>query len=191
MAASTVLYACNLSCPATRDTVVYLLGEGGWDGSSTGVGGACFWLFVVNEVLTCLPRNQVVSLSPDEWAIDMKMTMTPRPESGQRGTGGSGSEHEHQHEIWVRRIFCVLAKVAYFRATEDESKLGDQKHMSGERLPAWRGLEKMCWMWNKTCPRTMKHLVYVEAAESGTNSLFPYIWYVRSFTYPSSYRAIM
>lgn len=174
-AAAVVLYVFETATSTLERKAIHtseardMIQQGRWDGSSPGLGGACFWLFVVTEVLTCLAMNWQVSWKPDAWAVDMDMGFA----DGQVSDFSDGKD-----EIWVHRIFYILAKVSDFRATASKFDMTDPRQMLGERLPQWRQLEKLCEKWKATCPLTMRPYAYINPGAPGLKSRFPFIRFV-------------
>lgn len=144
-----------------RTSMATNLIQGGWNASSTGIGKACFWLHVVVEVLNCLTVDVKTLWDPDDWGVNMAFT------SKQDGTLGNGRD-----EIWVHRIFYILASVSNFRA--EWTTFEDEVLKLGIRLPRWQTLKRLCDSWNNATPRTMHPLGYLDASQTG--SLFPRIW---------------
>jgi hypothetical protein len=152
-----------------------LIRECGWNAKSTGIGAACFWLNIGMEVLSCLAFNWQTAWDPDQWGVDMEFS-TDRPASDEP-SGGIGDE-----EIWVHRIFYIVAKIANFRATIprfQEASPHDEQVRLGNRLAQWQELKKLCVDWNYCCPRTMHPFGYLSRAQTQTKSAFPNIWYVQ------------
>lgn len=122
-----------------------LIRECGWDARSTGIGGACFWLNIGMEVLSCLAFNWKTAWDPDQWGLDVSFITggdddddgdnRGRGEQGQGGgdtspvqrTAAAGPSEEEtrmrhhvggggEDEAWVHRIFYIVARIANFRA---------------------------------------------------------------------------
>ncbi|KAI0482960.1 hypothetical protein GGR56DRAFT_663633 [Xylariaceae sp. FL0804] len=145
-----------------------LIRECGWNAKSEGLGAACFWLNVGMELLSCLAFNWQTAWDPDQWGVDMDFA-TERE---------SGSE-----EIWVHRIFYVVAKIANFRASvprfQEPSPLDEQARLLA-RLAEWTRLKAMCDEWNDACPRSMHPLGLLYPSQAGAaKSLFPNIWIIK------------
>lgn len=159
-----------------------LIRECRWNAKSTGVGAACFWLNVGMEVLSCLAFNWTVTWDPDHWGLDM--TLEPGRRSRQEVSpmemalfeyvGGEGEE-----EVWVHRIFYIVAKIANFRAATpkfQEPNPHDEQAKLGKRLAQWQELKALCVRWNNCCPRTMLPLSYLKPCQTKNESAFPNIW---------------
>ncbi|KAH9889582.1 hypothetical protein F4778DRAFT_773227 [Xylariomycetidae sp. FL2044] len=143
-----------------------LIRECGWNAKSSGLGAACFWLNVGMELLSCLAFNWPTAWEPDQWGVDMDFT--PEKDNG----------HE---EVWVHRMFYIVAKIANFRASipkfENPSP-HDEQIRAQLRTSEWQRLKKMCDDWNDACPRPMHPFGYL-APQPGAKSLFPNIWLIK------------
>lgn len=88
-------------------------------------------------------------------------------------------------EMWVHRIFYIVAKIANFRAgivvfPQEVSPIDHQVQMQ-KRFEEWKRLKRLCAIWNRDCPRSMRPFSYLFPSEStGPASIFPNIWYVPS-----------
>ncbi|KAI1134807.1 hypothetical protein F5Y05DRAFT_200827 [Hypoxylon sp. FL0543] len=146
-----------------------LIRECGWDAKSKGLGAACFWLNVGMELLSCLAFNWQTAWEPDQWGLDMDF-------STEKDTGNE--------EIWVHRIFYVVAKIANFRASipkfQEPSPQDEQVRLQA-RYAEWRRLKNMCDSWNDSCPRPMHPFGYLyPSQQTGVNkSLFPNVWLIK------------
>lgn len=154
-----------------------LIKECGWNARSSGIGGACFWLNVTMELLSCLHFNWQVAWDPDHWGVDMDFTQECDP----------GKE-----EIWTYRIIYILAKVANFRATipapQEATTLEEQSRIQNrmnKRYNEWKQLKDWCDSWNENIPRNMHPMAYLYPYQTTTKSAFPEVWYV-SFSYTIS-----
>lgn len=148
-----------------------LLKECGWNARTRGIGGACFWLNVSMELLSCLHFNWEVAWEPDEWGVDMDFTRDCEP----------GKE-----ELWAYRIIYVLAKIANFRATiprnQEATTVNEQIYINNEtqkRYEEWKRLRSLCIAWNEHCPRNMHPLAYLYSYQTSTKSAFPEVWLVK------------
>ncbi len=145
-----------------------LIRECGWNAKSTGLGAACFWLNVGMELLSCLAFNWQTAWDPETWGVNMDFN-----------TGkDTGSE-----EVWVHRIFYIVAKIANFRASIpkfQEPSPHDEQLRVQARMAEWNRLKGMCEEWDNACPRSMHPFGYVYPAQQTgpTKSLFPNVWYV-------------
>jgi hypothetical protein len=82
-------------------------------------------------------------------------------------------------ELWVHRIFYIVAKIANFRASMPEfsvSSLHGEEFEFASRLAQWHELKKLCGRWNACCPRTMHPLAYIVPDGASSGSVFPKIW---------------
>lgn len=146
-----------------------LIKECGWNSRSSGVGAACFWLNISMELLSCLHFNWPVSWSPDEWGLDMDMSA---PE-----TGVGKEEH------WSHKIIYILAKVANFRAAiplmGPESSPRTEQIRLQNRFNEWQQLRNLAETWNRSIPRTMHPLAYLESYQTRARSSFPEVWLLK------------
>lgn len=145
-----------------------LIRECKWNAKSTGLGAACFWLNVGMELLSCLAFNWQTAWDPETWGVNMDF-----------GTGkDAGSE-----EIWVHRIFYIVAKIANFRASIpkfQEPSPHDEQLRVQTRMAEWNDFKDMCEKWNNACPRSMHPFGYIYPSQQTgpSKSLFPNVWYV-------------
>ncbi|KAI0869022.1 hypothetical protein GGS24DRAFT_180458 [Hypoxylon argillaceum] len=146
-----------------------LIRECKWDATSTGLGAACFWLNVGMELLSCLAFNWHTAWDPETWGVNMDFNTDK----------DVGNE-----EIWVHRIFYIVAKIANFRALTPKFQ-GPSPHDEQIRVQAriaeWNSLKGMCEEWDNACPRPMHPFGYVYPAQQTgpTKSLFPNIWLIK------------
>ncbi|KAI1340292.1 hypothetical protein F5Y15DRAFT_53385 [Xylariaceae sp. FL0016] len=145
-----------------------LIRECGWNAKSEGLGAACFWLNVGMELLSCLAFNWQTAWDPDQWGVDMDF-------STEKETGNE--------EIWVHRIFYIVAKIANFRASVpkfQEPSPHDEQIRLHARANEWQRLKNMCDDWNKACPRPMHPFGYLHPSQqANAKSLFPNIWLIK------------
>ncbi|KAL1902326.1 hypothetical protein Sste5346_001302 [Sporothrix stenoceras] len=84
-------------------------------------------------------------------------------------------------EMWVHRIFYIVAKIANFRAgvvvfPQEPSPIAHKAHMQN-RFEEWKRLKRLCAIWNRDCPRSMRPFSYLFPSQStGPASIFPNIW---------------
>ncbi|KAK6953846.1 hypothetical protein Daesc_003808 [Daldinia eschscholtzii] len=120
-----------------------LIRECGWNAKSKGLGAACFWLNVGMELLSCLAFNWQTAWEPEKWGLDMDFNT-------EKDTGNE--------EVWVHRIFYIVAKIANFRASipkfQEPSPHDEQVRLQA-RYAEWQRLKNMCDDWNNSCPRPM------------------------------------
>ncbi|KAI0967240.1 hypothetical protein F4678DRAFT_256184 [Xylaria arbuscula] len=146
-----------------------LIRECGWNAKSTGLGAACFWLNVGMELLSCLAFNWQTAWDPETWGVNLDFSTDK----------DTGSE-----EVWVHRIFYVVAKMANFRASIpkfQEPSPHDEQLRVQARMTEWNRLKGMCEEWDNACPRSMHPFGYVYPAhQTGpTKSLFPNVWLIK------------
>lgn len=145
-----------------------LIKECGWNAKSPGIGGACFWLNVGMELLSCLHFNWQVAWNPDDWGFDSSMT----------GDDRTGTE-----EQWTHKILYVMAKITNFRATiprfTDPNPTAHAMRLQN-RLEQWNNLRHLCDTWNKNIPRTMHPMAYLMPYQTSSKSSFPEVWCAKS-----------
>jgi hypothetical protein len=171
-----------------------LVRDCGWDASSTGLGAACFWVNVGMEVLSCISFGWPTAREPDQWGLDLEFAaLGAASRSGSRSVAGSddvwsaraeGRPAVHDspelggdEELWVHRIFYIMAKVANFRANTpqfQEPSPHDEQVRLQNRFAEWRRLQNMCNAWNLGCPRSMRPYGY--SPGPSPKSLFPNVW---------------
>lgn len=136
-----------------------LIEECGWNARSPGIGGACFWLNVSMELLSCLHVNWCLARNPDDWGVDMSLDLEPSI---------SGREEE-----WAHKIVYILAKIANFRAT---IKPFGSYDMQNKRYEEWKHLHNLCLAWNDAIPRSMHPIAYLYPYQTTHKSAFPEVW---------------
>ncbi|EZF32236.1 hypothetical protein H109_06763 [Trichophyton interdigitale MR816] len=145
-----------------------LIKECHWDGRSTGVGGACFWLNVGMELLSCLHYNWKLAWDPDTWGVDMSMV----PAESIVGN----------EELWTHRIVYICAKVANYRTTAHQPLVHErQSHETdvNRESDEWNKMKAWCDEWERCIPRSMRPLGYLQPWQSKTKSSFPEVWLVK------------
>lgn len=187
-----------------------LIRECGWDAASEGLGAACFWVNVGMEVLSCISFSWPTAWDPDQWGLDLEFTNVGAaslsssrsmagnddfwsiPVEGQRGGGHLTMDDNNaelgDEDVWVHRIFYIMAKVANFRASTpkfQEPSPHDEQVRLQNRFAEWRRLQNMCNAWNHSCPRSMRPYGYSPGPSS--RSLFPNVWYVTPHSVPFAY----
>ena len=167
-----------------------LVRECGWNAASTGVAGACFWLNIGMEVLSCLSFNWAVSWDPDQWGLDLSWLETI---DGKDSVGGSVSGREPDpatetlaslaggggEEEWGHRILYIVAKIANFRANIpkfQEPSPHDEQVRRQSRFAEWKRLKGLCDSWNSNSPRSMRPFAYLGTRDANAVSAFPNIW---------------
>lgn len=149
-----------------------LLKECGWDARTQGVGGACFWLNVSMEVLSCLRFKWGVAWHPDEWGVDMDFNRQCEP----------GRE-----ELWAHRITYILAKVACFydvvkkegREQTPSSTTPIDPYQSQKQYEEWCQLRDLCESWSNHIPFNMQPLAYLHPYQTSSKSPFPEVWIIK------------
>ncbi|KAI1266988.1 hypothetical protein F5Y18DRAFT_353870 [Xylariaceae sp. FL1019] len=146
-----------------------LIRECQWNAKTPGLGAACFWLNVGMELLSCLAFNWATSWDPEGWGVNMDFNT-------ERDTGNE--------EVWVHRIFFIVAKIANFRASVpkfQEASPHDEQLRVQYRMGQWEQLKSMCKDWDTSCPRSMHPFGYVYPSQhnGASKSLFPNIWLVK------------
>lgn len=171
-----------------------LIRECGWNATTPGIGGACFWLNIGMEVLSCLHFNWLIAWDPDQWGLDLSFTnLTPSNASDANSQrGGSGIESAivatGDEETWAHRMFYIVAKIVNFRASIprfQEPSPHDEQMRLQSRFAEWKRLKALCDAWNNNCTRTMQSYGYSHSPS--TKSLFPNIWYASSFFFQLCY----
>ncbi|KAK1759237.1 hypothetical protein QBC47DRAFT_293595 [Echria macrotheca] len=163
-----------------------LIRECGWDATSPGLGGACFWVNIGMEVLSCLSFNWQTAWDPDQWGLDLEFTnWTATPRTSSSVDGGEGDSRinkitDGDEELWVQRIFYILAKITNFRANIprfQEPSPHDEQVRKQTRFNEWKRLKALCDAWNLNCPRSMK--LYAYSQKPSGKSLFPNVWLIK------------
>ncbi|KAK3306473.1 uncharacterized protein B0T15DRAFT_393431 [Chaetomium strumarium] len=173
----------------------------GWDASSAGLGAACFWVNVGMEVLSCISFGWPTAWDPDQWGLDLEFAIlggvsrsrsrsvatsddiwSVQVENGgaRHPTVENNPEQLGDEELWVHRIFYILAKVANFRANApqfQEPSPHDEQVRLQNRFAEWRRLQNMCNAWNLNCPRSMRPYGY--SPGPSPKSLFPNVWLIK------------
>ncbi|RYP53332.1 hypothetical protein DL768_001689 [Monosporascus sp. mg162] len=163
-----------------------LIRECGWSARSGGLGAACFWLNVGMELLSCLAFSWQTAWDLDHWGLDMGFLSSPSLGNiDSKGTGrdgeGAGADVGSE-EVWVHRIFYIVAKVANFRASIPKFQKPsprDEQICLQARYVEWQRLKNMCDSWNSAVPRPMHPFGYVYPSQTRGKSLFPNIWLIK------------
>jgi len=158
-----------------------LIRECGWDATSPGIGAACFWVNIGMEVLSCLSFNWQTAWDPDQWGLDLEFTNwapTPRTGGSYEGEGdGRIKVDDGDEEVWVQRIFYIVAKISNFKANIprfQEPSPHDEQVRLQSRFNEWKRLKGLCDAWNSNCPRSMQPYAYSHKPSS--TSQFPHVW---------------
>ncbi|RMZ89698.1 hypothetical protein DV736_g3092, partial [Chaetothyriales sp. CBS 134916] len=146
-----------------------LIKECRWDGATTGIGGACFWLNVGLEIYSCLHFNWQVAWDPDTWGIDM--TMSPQHIGG-------------NEEQWNHKMLWIVAKCVNFSSTaprfQDQNVRAEQMRLHSRHQ--WLGLKQFCDTWDNCVPPTMRAVAYLPPGAGGSKSVFPKVWFIKRAT---------
>ncbi|KAJ5690401.1 hypothetical protein N7462_004793 [Penicillium macrosclerotiorum] len=145
-----------------------LLRECGWTAKTSGLGGTCFWVSVIMELLSSLHFKWSLSWNPDSWGVDMNMDHAQ--------PFGKGDD------LWVHRSIYICAKIMNFRiAMEHLQSLGDSASQAqiNDALQEWNLYQSWCEQWAKTAPRSVKPLGHVHPWQADSKSAFPSIWLLK------------
>ncbi|QKX58432.1 uncharacterized protein TRUGW13939_05554 [Talaromyces rugulosus] len=147
-----------------------LIKECQWNGKTPGVGGACFWLNVGMELLSCLHFDWQMAWDPDTWGMDMESELVPSQSL-------FGDE-----ESWTHRMVFICAKVANFRTSAPQLQ-GSDRHTQTMRLQQrcheWTTYKRWCDEWAKCIPRSMIPMSYLHPWQTTSKSAFPEVWLIR------------
>ncbi|KKZ63669.1 hypothetical protein EMCG_02037 [[Emmonsia] crescens] len=146
-----------------------LIKECRWDAKSVGIGGACFWLNVGMELLSCLHFNWRMAWDPDTWDIDMNMTASQNNITG-------------DEELWTHRMVYICAKIANFRSTipqfQDPDRIAHDMRLN-QRIQEWNTYKGWCDEWARCVPRSMLPLGYLQPWQTNSKSSFPEVWLIK------------
>ncbi|KAJ5893637.1 hypothetical protein N7495_005328 [Penicillium taxi] len=146
-----------------------LIRECGWSAKTPGLGGACFWLSVSMELLSCLQHSWLLSWDPDTWGVDMDMN--------QHHTHWKGED------VWLHRIIYICAKIANFQVYLQQALSSGEPLSQRTKLDAlvhqWNHLNSWCEQWATSIPRSMNPLSYMLPWQTDTKSTFPKIWIIK------------
>jgi hypothetical protein len=144
-----------------------LIKECRWNGKTPGIGGACFWLNVGMELLSCLHFNWQMAWDPDTWEMDMDTELTP------------SESLFGEEEIWTHRMVYICAKIANFRATIPQFQGPDRNAHElrlHQRCNDWNTFKRWCDEWAKYAPRSMMPVGYLQPWQTTSKSSFPEVW---------------
>ncbi|EED22971.1 C6 transcription factor (ArcA), putative [Talaromyces stipitatus ATCC 10500] len=173
--AAVILNVYEVMCESAMQRMNHIAGaralikECRWNGKSPGIGGACFWVNVCMELLSCLHFNWQMAWDPDTWHMDMETELIPSESL-------FGSE-----DIWAHRMVYICAKVANFRATIPQFQgLDPQAHQLRlqQRCHEWDTYKRWCDEWARCIPRSMMPVCYVQPWQT-SKSAFPEVWLVK------------
>lgn len=147
-----------------------LIKECRWNSKSPGIGGACFWLNVGMELLSCLHFNWRLSWDPDTWDMDIEAELVPSDSL----FGGE--------ELWAQRMVYICAKIANFRAYifQNSDPQAQQVRLQ-QRCHEWDTYKRWCDEWAKCIPRSMTPVCYLQPWQTTSKSAFPEVWWVSPF----------
>ncbi|KAH8425472.1 Zn(II)2Cys6 transcription factor [Aspergillus melleus] len=144
-----------------------LIKECRWDATSPGLGGACFWLNVSMELLSCLHFNWTLAWDPDTWGVDMNMEQTQPSVAG-------------NEELWTHRMVYICAKVTNFRSTFSHVHgLDHSTAQIDQWYRDWCVYNEWCDQWANAVPRSMTPLGYLQPWQTNSKSVFPEIWLIK------------
>lgn len=142
-----------------------LIHECGWTAKTPGLGGTCFWISVVTELLSCLHHGWSFSWSPDSWGVDMDM--------GQAHLFGKGED------LWLHRIIYICAKITNLKVAVHQLQsltgASTQAARLNETLQEWAHYNTLCEQWEKSVPRSLHPLGLISPWQTA-QPLFPKIW---------------
>lgn len=171
--AATILNVYEVMCESAMQRMNHIAGaralikECRWNGKTPGIGGACFWLNVGMELLSCLHFNWRLSWDPDTWDIDIETEIVPSDSL-------FGNE-----EVWTQRMVYICAKIANFRAILFQFQGSDrQTHQLRlqQRCIEWDTYKRWCDEWAKCIPRSMAPVGYLQPWQTTSKSAFPEVW---------------
>ncbi|CAG8088145.1 unnamed protein product [Penicillium salamii] len=141
-----------------------LIRECGWTAKTPGLGGACFRISMSAELLSCLRYNWGLSWNPDTWGVDIDM------EHAQASIGGN-------NDLWHHRILYICAKVSMLRASLRQCRaLPDDVARSSQLnnlFQEWALYSRWCDEWEKSIPRSLVPLGYLQPWQTKSKSVFP------------------
>ncbi|KAK2798751.1 hypothetical protein FQN50_008733 [Emmonsiellopsis sp. PD_5] len=146
-----------------------LIKECRWDAKTVGIGGACFWLNVGMELLSCLHFNWRMAWDPDTWDMDMNMSLSHNSVAG-------------DEELWTHRMVYICAKIANFRSTIPQFQGPDRAAHDirlNQRIEEWNTYKGWCDEWARCVPRSMLPLGYLQTWQTSSKSSFPEVWLIK------------
>lgn len=173
--AAVVLNVYEIMCESPMHRMNHIAGaralikECRWNARTTGIGGACFWLNVGMELLSCLRFNWRMAWDPDTWEIDMNMS---QPHGGLTG----------DEELWTHRMVYICAKINDFRSSIPQFNSLDrasQDYRLDQRCEKWNTYKSWCDEWARYVPRSMLPLGYLQQWQTNSKSSFPEVWLVK------------
>ena len=148
-----------------------LIRECGWTAKTPGLGGACFRISMSAELLSCVRYDWALSWNPDTWGVDIDM------ENVQASIGGN-------HDLWHHRILYICAKVLMLRTSLHQSRALYDDMPPASQLNSlfqeWALYSRWCDQWEKSIPRSLIPLAYLQPWQTKSKSVFPEVWYVQN-----------
>ena len=134
-----------------------LIKQCGWNGRSTGFGGACFWLNVGLDLFSCLFFNWRIGWDPDTWEVELNMD----------------PNIQRKPDDWAHMMLCILAKITNFRVLPELHSHQDLD----SREQVWTMHREACQRWNASIPpRVQPFMVVPSETQAKPGSRFPKIW---------------
>ncbi|CAG7921277.1 unnamed protein product [Penicillium olsonii] len=144
-----------------------LIRECGWTAKTPGLGGACFRISMSAELLSCVRYDWALSWNPDTWGVDIDM------ENVQASIGGN-------HDLWHHRILYICAKVLMLRTSLHQSRALYDDMPPASQLNSlfqeWALYSRWCDQWEKSIPRSLIPLAYLQPWQTKSKSVFPEVW---------------
>jgi hypothetical protein len=140
-----------------------LIRECGWTAKTPGLSGACFRLSISAELLNCVRYNWSLSWDPNTWGVDMDI-------------GHSHAPSGISEELWSHRILYICAKAVVFRASCQSQGLSNDAvgtTQLNDRFQEWSLLNGWCDHWEKSAPRSMAPVGYLQPWQTNSKSEFP------------------
>ncbi|OKL57939.1 hypothetical protein UA08_06521 [Talaromyces atroroseus] len=174
--AAVILNVYEVMCESAMQRMNHIAGaralikECRWNGKSPGIGGACFWINVGMELLSCLHFNWRMSWDPDTWDMDIETELVPSDSL-------FGDE-----ESWTHRMLYICAKIANFRAILFQMQGSDRQSPQlrlQQRCHEWDTYKRWCDEWARCIPRSMVPICYLQPWQTTSKSAFPEVWLVK------------
>ncbi|KAL2003414.1 hypothetical protein VTN02DRAFT_3924 [Thermoascus thermophilus] len=146
-----------------------LIKECQWNAKTPGIGGACFWLNVSMELLSCFHFNWKMAWDPDTWDVDMNMDVAPGAITG-------------DEELWTQRMVYICAKISNFRSSIPQFQGPDRTAHDiriSQRCQEWNTYKNWCDEWARKVPRSMMPLGYLQPWQTNSKSSFPEVWLIK------------
>ncbi|RAH58734.1 C6 zinc finger domain protein [Aspergillus piperis CBS 112811] len=147
-----------------------LIKECHWNAKTPGLGGACFWLNVSMELLSCLHFNWTLSWDPDTWGVELDLNHAQPSVAG-------------NEEAWTHQMVFICAKIANFRSLAQPPALEAANDVRiSQRYQEWCTYNEWCDQWARAVPRSMMPLGYIQSWQTNSKSVFPQIWLIKRST---------